>query len=212
MTKRSESKSAKDTDSGEWVETVDGEPEAVPSEDEAAEQTVEDLLREEIDTLTAGVEEMRLLAQRTQAELENYRKRVERERAETTKYAAVEIVREILPVLDNLERAVEAADTVSTSGDDDQLREGVHIVQKQFRDTLVRQGLQEVPAEGAPFDPHVHEAVGRVETEDHPDGTVVEVFQKGYLFKDRLLRPSMVTVAQSAEGASDNPDDGGGDK
>ena len=150
----------------------------------------------ELDRLAAEAQEMRLLAQRKQAEFENYRKRVERERAETVKYAAADLMREILPVLDNLERAIAA----SKSGSEEQLLEGVEIIYKQFHDALTKQGLLEVEAIAVPFDPHVHEAVGRVETSEHPEGTVVEVFQKGYLYKDRLLRPSMVSVSQSAEG------------
>ncbi len=151
---------------------------------------------QEPDRLAAEAQEMRLLAQRKQAELENYRKRAERERAETIKFAAADLMREILPVLDNLERAIAASKT----GSEEQLIEGVEIIHKQFRDALTKQGLLEVEAIAKPFDPHVHEAVGRVETSEQPEGTVVEVLQKGYLFKDRLLRPSMVSVSQPAEG------------
>ncbi len=155
----------------------------------------------EFDRLAADAQEMRLLAQRKQAEFENYRKRVERERAETIKYAAADLMMEILPVLDNLERAIAA----SQSGSEEKLLEGVEIIRKQFHDALTKQGLVEVDAIAAPFDPHVHEAVGRVETNEHPEGTVVEVLQKGYLYKDRLLRPSMVSVSQPAEGTYDEP-------
>ena len=139
---------------------------------------------------------MRELAQRKQAELENFRKRVERERAETVKYAAVEVVKDLLPILDNLERAIDAANKGGADAAD-QLVQGVEIVFRQFRDTLVKQGLEEVEARDRPFDPHVHEAVGRVSSPEHDEGVVVEVFQKGYRFRDRLLRPAMVTVAQS---------------
>jgi molecular chaperone GrpE len=89
---------------------------------------------------------------------------------------------------------MEAAESAPSEGEG-QLREGVEIICKQFRDTLNKLGLTEVDAEDVPFDPHVHEAVGREETDEHPEGTVVRVLQKGYLFKDRLLRPSMVSVS-----------------
>ena len=168
-------------------------PEAAPDPDGPPDGPPADTA--ELERLTADAQEMRLLAQRKQAELENYRKRVERESAETIKYAAADLMREILPVLDNLERAINA----SKSGSEEQLLEGVEIIHKQFRESLTKQGLVEVEAIAAPFDPHVHEAVGRVETSEHPEGTVVEVFQKGYLYKDRLLRPSMVSVSQPAE-------------
>ncbi len=149
---------------------------------------------EELERLTAEARAMRSLAQRKQAEFENYRRRIERERAETVKYAAADVITEILPVLDNLERAMEAAKSAPSEGEG-QLREGIEIICKQFRDTLNKLGLREVDAQDAPFDPHVHEAVGRVETDEHPEGTVVRVLQKGYFFKDRLLRPSMVSVS-----------------
>lgn len=165
---------------------------------------------EKVRTLEVQAEEMRELALRKQAEFENYRKRVERERSETIRYAASELVKEILPVLDNLERALGAS---GTSGED-QLREGVSIIYKQFKDILERRGLAEVESEGESFDPHVHEAVSRVESRDHPEGTVVEVFQKGYRFKDRLLRPAMVSVALppsasggDEEGAAESSDE-----
>ena len=160
---------------------------------------------EELERLAAEARKMRSLAQRKQAEFENYRRRMERERAETVKYAAADVIKEILPVLDNLERAMEAAKSGPTEGEG-QLREGVEIICKQFRDTLDKLGLTEVDAQEAPFDPHVHEAVGRVETDEHPEGTVVRVLQKGYFFKDRLLRPSMVSVSLPTGGGSSQQD------
>ncbi len=170
-----------------------------PSETEASgPQAVES----ELDRLAAEAREMRLLAQRKQAEFENYRKRIERERIETVKYAAFDLVRDILPVLDNLERALEAAKQSATSETESRLREGVAIICKQFGDTLMKLGLAEVDAKNEPFDPHVHEAVTRVESDEHPEGTVVDVLQKGYFFKDRLLRPSMVSVSLPASGDS----------
>lgn len=203
--KKEESQKAVATDEESGTEELEEESHddaASEPADETPPETGDDSVPtfEELARLSTEAREMRSLAQRKQAEFENYRKRVERERSETVKYAAAEIVKEILPVLDNLERAIEA----SKSGSDSQLREGVEIIYKQFRDTLSKQGLTEVDAYQAPFDPHVHEAVTRVETDEYPEGTVVEVFQKGYLFKDRLLRPSMVSVAQpgAAEEAS----------
>jgi molecular chaperone GrpE len=97
-------------------------------------------------------------------------------------------------VLDNLERAVEHS---FSGADTDKMLQGVHLVLKQFRDGLSHFGVEPIDAEGAPFDPHIHEAMSRVETEgDPPDGTVVEVYQKGYLLYGRVLRPAMVGVAK----------------
>ena len=135
----------------------------------------------------------------------------DRERAETIRYAASEVVKDILPVLDNLERAVEAAETTSADSES-RLHEGVAIVYKQFRDILSKKGLTEVAAYHEPFDPHIHEAVSRVESSEHAEGTVVEVLQKGYLFKDRLLRPSMVSVAQASGDGGGKRSDGDRDQ
>jgi molecular chaperone GrpE len=172
-----------DREAVEEEESGAGEPAVLGSE------SSEELVRAQ-----ARIEELKELLLRKQAEFENYRKRMERERADYLRYAAFDVLKEVLPVLDNLERAVEA----SRSGTEEQLREGVEIIQKQFRDVLAKLGLSEVETEDKPFDPHVHEAVGRVETDELPEGQVVEVFQKGYHFKDRLLRPSMVSVAHPA--------------
>lgn len=165
----------------------------------------------ELARLEAQAEEMRELALRKQAEFENYRKRMERERSETIQYAASELVKEILPVLDNLERALGAAEAAE-AGRDATLREGVSIIQKQFKDILERRGLSEVESQGEAFDPHVHEAVSRVENDEFPEGSVVEVFQKGYRFKDRLLRPAMVSVALPAGGGQKSESTGSPDE
>ena len=141
---------------------------------------------------------------RKHAEFDNYRKRVERERQELIAYAAAEIVKEILPVVDNLDRAVSA--TAETAAD--RLREGVEIIHRQFHDVLRKAGLKEVPGADSRFDPHVHEAVDRVETREREEGTVVEVLQKGYFLKERLLRPALVRVAKNPDGEhpADDPD------
>jgi molecular chaperone GrpE len=147
----------------------------------------------ELERLQKEASEMRELAQRKQAELENYRKRMERERLELARYAGADVVKEVLPVLDNLERARSYA----AGSSEEQLREGVAIVHRQLQEILNRLGLTEVESQGKPFDPHIHEAVSQNETGEHPEGTVLSVFQKGYLFKDRLLRPAMVSVARA---------------
>jgi molecular chaperone GrpE len=148
-----------------------------------------------MERLAREASSMRDLAQRKQAEFENYRKRMERERADFVRHAGFDIVKEVLPVLDNLERALRAAEP----GSESQFRAGVEIIHRQLQDILARQGLSEVESLGKPFDPHLHQAVSHVETDAQPEDTVVEVFQKGYLFRDRLLRPAMVSVARAPE-------------
>lgn len=138
---------------------------------------------------------------RLQAEFENYKKRLNREREEQRRNSRERVLKEFLPVLDNLERAVLHGD----ADEADKVFEGVELVLKQFREVLERFGVGAIEAEGREFDPHVHDAMSRVETEgDPPDGTVVEVYQKGYLLDGRVLRPAMVSVAKlvdEAEGA-----------
>lgn len=184
-----------------------------PAEPEGAEAPVDpaasvETLVAENEKLAREAAELKDLAQRKQAEFENYRRRTERERSDIVRHAASDLVLEILPVFDNLGRAVEAAQAAESTGQGswDQLREGVGIIYKQFKDILERNGLEEIECEGKPFDPHVHEAVSRVETDEHPDGTIVEVFQKGYRMKDRLLRPAMVSVARGSDDSGDDPE------
>jgi molecular chaperone GrpE len=183
---------------------------AAPADDPPAEaageaKTLEAVepVESEIERLQKEASAMRDLAQRKQAEFENYRKRMERERSDLSRYAGAEVVREILPVVDNLERALRAAPGSS----DDQIRDGVAIILRQLQDILSRIGLSEIESLGKPFDPHVHEAVSQTETEEHPEGTVLDVFQRGYQFKDRLLRPAMVSVARrpSADHDAEEP-------
>ena len=181
------------------VEVEAGTPEpveaAAPPDESTAEGDVSELER-----LRAEAGAMRDLAQRKQAEFENYRKRMERERLDLSRYAGADVVKEVLSVLDNLERALRAG------GSEEQLRDGVAIIHRQLQETLSRLGLAEVESLGKPFDPHIHEAVSQVESAKHAEGTVLDVFQKGYLFKDRLLRPAMVSVARRPPGESEDQD------
>jgi molecular chaperone GrpE len=160
--------------------------------EESGEVALEPHPEDEVARLNGALEEVRDLARRKQAEFENYRKRVERERKDFIDHATSGLATEILPVLDNLERALGAPD----SGEESRLREGIDITHRQFLDILVKAGLREVEALGRDFDPHIHEAVGRIETNEHRDGEVLEVYQKGYFFKGRLIRPALVGVVQ----------------
>lgn len=127
---------------------------------------------------------------RLQADFTNYRRRMMEEQAKWRQEAEAELARSLLPVVDNLERALAAA------GDDGHpLVQGVAMVHRQFLDVLRQAGVEPIAAQGQPFDPYRHEAVARVETAELPDGTVIEVFQQGYLYRGRTLRPAMVKVA-----------------
>ena len=126
---------------------------------------------------------------RLQAEFDNYRKRTERERVEFAEYAGEQTVKVLLPVLDDLERALKAA-----PADNDFVR-GVELIYTRLLDALKKQGLEPIEALGVAFDPHKHEAIGRLETTEHEDNTVVQEYGRGYNYKGRLLRPAMVQVA-----------------
>ncbi|MDZ4797454.1 MAG: nucleotide exchange factor GrpE [Bryobacteraceae bacterium] len=127
---------------------------------------------------------------RMQAEFDNFRKRSERERMEYAEYAGEMTVRSLLPMLDDFERALKAA-----AGAENELVRGIELIYGRMVETLKKQGLEPIETVGQAFDPHLHEAIGRIESADHEDGTVVQEYQKGYRFKGRLLRPSMVQVA-----------------
>jgi molecular chaperone GrpE len=138
-------------------------------------------------------EELRSRYLRLRADFENFRKRVERERGESARRAIAEPIRELLPVVDNLERALAAA------GEGEELRGGVELILRQLVDVLRKFGVAEIPALGLAFDPEVHEAVARVEDPGVAAPTVVAELQRGYWLQDRLLRPAMVRVAVPAE-------------
>jgi molecular chaperone GrpE len=129
---------------------------------------------------------------RTAAEFDNYRKRVDRERRDLADYTAADVVSEMLPIVDNLERALAAAPEA------DPLRKGVELIHKQMLDLLRKRGVKAIEALGADFDPNFHQAVIHEPTSEHREGEVIEELQRGYLLGDRLLRPAMVKVAKGA--------------
>ena len=154
-------------------------------------------LQAQIDALTAEKTALYDKLLRRQAEFENYRKRVERERAELYQHGRDDVLLQFLPVVDNFERALSSLE--SSEGDAEALRHGVELIHKQFKDALSKFGLEAVEAVGQTFDPHVHEAVTTEATDKHKENTVIEEFQRGYRIGDRLLRPAQVKVASSPE-------------
>lgn len=130
---------------------------------------------------------------RERADLENVKKRAARERTETVKFANERLLKDLLPIVDNLERAVEHA---RTGGDGAPLAGGVALVLKALLDVLERHGVTRIGAKGAQFDPAQHEAMAHVESADHAPNAVVEEHQPGYRLNDRLLRPALVSVAK----------------
>lgn len=137
---------------------------------------------------------------RLRADFDNYRKRTERERGEIERYALADMLRELLPVVDNLERALSVP---SAQGDGEDLRKGVEMIVRQFHELLKRYGLVPIVALGERFDPSVHEAVFQEESDGIVVPTVAVELQRGYRLNDRLLRPSLVKVAVPREAAHD---------
>lgn len=175
-------------DTGESVEELEREMEAAAQEAVAA--------TEEPENAPAGggqvsedAQQWRDRYMRTLADFENFRKRGEREKAEFYKHALAGVLKDILPVLDNFDRALDHAE----EGDD--FHKGVSLIYKQLFDVLQRNGLRPIEEVGVHFDPNIHEAVIREEDASVPSHTVTAVLQKGYFLHDRLLRPAMVKVA-----------------
>ena len=176
-------------DEARAVEVRQESGEAAPVTDEA--------LQAELQNLQQEITKFKELYLRKLADFDNYRKRQEREMVEFRRYANSELMRDCLPVLDNLERALAAP-----GGDNSGLREGVELVLRLFRDTLGRHGLCEVDPLDQPFDPAVHEAIQRYEVSGVEEATVVQVLQKGYRLGERLIRPALVIVAVPSTAAT----------
>ena len=133
---------------------------------------------------------------RVVADFDNYKKRAARERTEAVKYANEALVEKLLPVLDNFEAALVAANNAAGAENVDSLRQGVSMIHTQLKNVLNESGLEEIDALNKTFDPNMHEAVSQQATEDVPEGQVVQQLRKGYKLRDRLVRPAMVVVSK----------------
>lgn len=156
--------------------------EQVPSA--AEDPRVAELMRQAEET------QSRLL--RAQADFDNFRRRTQKEKEGLAQYASMKLVEQLLPVLDNFERAMQSAGEELAN---DSFFKGIDMIQRQLTQVLETEGLRKMDAAGTPFDPEMHQAVMRVESEEHEEGTVVEVLQSGYWLKDKVLRPAMVKVS-----------------
>jgi molecular chaperone GrpE len=164
------------------------------SQPDASESPIEALAAER-DKLVAEKATLEDLLRRRQADLENYRRRVEREKAETREFASIDAVQALLPILDDFERSLRAAPAGYEEGPVADYAKGVELIYRQLMDSLGKLGLEATPTQGATFDPNLHNASQKEEREDVADQTVLEEFRRGYRFKGRLLRPAMVKVA-----------------
>lgn len=156
-------------------------------------------LQAELDAKTAAVAEKHDQFVRALAETENVRRRLEKEKEDTAKYAISKFAKDILSVGDNFQRAISAVpqDAVDTDPALKSLLDGVILAERDFRGALARHGVTVVEPAGQPFNPHHHQAVMEQENPNVPNGTVLQVFQSGYLIDDRCLRPAMVVVSRS---------------
>lgn len=164
------------------------EPEAAEEVEHDLEKLLEDVKRERDEYLE--------LAQRTKADFENYRKRIARDISEAQKKGVARIVLELLPVVDNLERALEAAKPRDRDLPESHISEGVRLVFEEITGCLKRSGITSFQPEGERFDPNLHEAVMSRPADDVEDGTIIEVLEKGYRHNEAVLRPAKVVVAQ----------------
>ncbi len=147
-------------------------------------------LAQALEVKTAECEEYKDMLLRARAEFDNYRKRMQREVERLRKTATEALIRDLLPVMDNLERAVAHAEEAPRA-----FAEGVTMVLTQLRDALTARGLEAIPATGCPFDPEVHEALSQLPSEEHPAGIVLDEYQRGYRIGDYLVRPAKVVVS-----------------
>jgi len=146
-------------------------------------------LTAERDQLIAEKIELKDRLLRALADFENFRRRAERDRSEFIQYAAAELVRDLIPILDDFGRAMKAETT------DKEYAKGIELIYQRLFENLKKAGLEPIEAAGKSFDPNLHQAVDRVQSEDWPDQTILQEYQSGYNFKGKLLRPAMVKVA-----------------
>jgi molecular chaperone GrpE len=148
--------------------------------------------------LAADLDDLRQTLLRRQAEFDNYRKRMEKERGEDSKRITARLVESIIPIVDGFEQALAA----HREKEYENYQRGFELIYKQLMDNLAKLGVERVDPIGKLFDPHAHQAMDRAETTEHEDGTIVQTFQPGYVFHGRVLRPAMVRVAVNPAGAS----------
>jgi len=167
----------------EQAENIENEEEACESEENRVA---------ELEEKVSQLEEQRL---RDLAEFENIKKRMEKEKQQAIAYAHEQFARDLLAVIDSLDNAMISVDE-STNSDEalEQIKEGINLTLEQFKKVFAKHGIELVDMENG-FDPHFHEAVMRVDSEEHAPGEIVQVLQKGYKIKDRVLRPAMVSIS-----------------
>lgn len=177
-------------------ETPRSTPDQSANDNVAADSAVADA---GLAKISAELNELRQTLMRRQADFDNYRKRIEKERSDDAKRHTARVVESLIPIMDGFEHALAAH---RDAPEYESYRKGFELIYKQLMDNVRRLGVERLDPLGQPFDPHLHQAMDRTETTAHQDGTIVHVFQPGYLFHGRVLRPAMVRVAVHPGGAS----------
>ena len=152
----------------------------------------------EVAKIAGELNELRQTLMRRQADFDNYRKRIEKERADDAKRSTARVVESLIPIIDGFEQALLA----HREAEYESYRKGFELIYRQLLDNVTRLGVERTDPLGKQFDPHLHQAMDRTETVDQEDGTILQVFQPGYVFHGRVLRPAMVRVAVHPGGAS----------
>ena len=153
----------------------------------------------EVAKLASDLNDLRETLMRRQADFDNYRKRIEKERSEDTRRATARVIESLIPIIDGFEHALAAH---REAAEYESYRKGFELIYKQLVENVTRLGVERLDPLGKMFDPHLHQAMDRTETVDHADGQVLQVYQPGYVFHGRVLRPAMVRVAVHPGGAS----------
>lgn len=173
------------------------EVEQAPSGENASQATQEQVATADLTAMLAKIAERDELQQRLlrlQADFDNFRRRTQREKEDLSEYAGLKLITGLLPVIDNYERAL----AVSATNDESKgILQGVQMIHRQLVEQLQREGLAEIDAQGQPFDPNLHEAIMQTAADGINDNTVVEILQKGYRLKERVIRQAMVKVART---------------
>ena len=173
----------------------EGEEEPAVAKPEAVEAAGKpEIVKPEIETLRAERDALLDRLARLQAEFDNARKRAAREQQEFREFAAADVIKTLLPILDSFERALK-----TETGESGDFRNGIELIYRQLQDALQKIGVKPIPAIGQVFDPRVHEAIEMVDTTEVEDHHVLDELQRGYKYKDRLLRPAMVRVARNTK-------------
>ena len=197
MTQQTDQGAAPGEDQREELETSDQFQDSASEESSEDRAPSEDDAVESEDRLVAEVEKYKDIALRAEAEMQNLRRRAERDVQNAHKYGIERLLQNLLPVLDSLEKAVEVSEAAASDDDDPQL-EGIRLCSKLFVDVLTREGVEALDPLGEPFDPNLHEALSMIENPDLEPNSVMTVIQKGYRLNERLVRPAKVMVSKSA--------------